>query len=164
MTKHRKKEEWIDEILNAAAARIVEEGYPNLTMEAIAARTTLSKGGVYRYFSNKRDVALALFQRVYMNSVDFDIDEIVALNLSIENTIRHLLESHREAAQLQQDHSIWVQLIPETLWDEGFREERKRLFSMLEAKYASLFRRIAERDGLVIGPDVEPAFERYVYL
>lgn len=164
MTKHRKKEEWVEEILDAAAAKIVEEGYSNLTMEAIAARTTLSKGGVYRYFSNKRDVALALFQRVYRNSMDFDVDEIVGRDVPIQNTIQHLLVVRREARQLRQDHNIWVQLVPETLWDDAFREERKRLFALMEAKYEELFRRLAARDGLEIRPEVEPAFKRYVYL
>ena len=164
MTKHRKKEEWVTEILDAAATRIVEEGYSNLTMEAIAARTTLSKGGVYRYFGNKRDVALALFQRVYKNAVDFDIDDIVSRNVPMRDTIQHLLVVRREADQLRQDHNIWVQLIPETLWDEGFRKERQRLFNLLVGKFEELFRKLAERDGLVIAPELEPAFKRYVYL
>lgn len=164
MTKHRKKDEWVTEILDAAAARIVEEGYSNLTMESIAARTTLSKGGVYRYFGNKRDVALALFQRVYKNAVDFDVEDIVSRNVPMRDTIQHLLVVRREADQLRQDHNIWVQLIPETLWDEGFRKERQRLFDMLVAKFEELFRKLAERDGLVIAPEVEPAFKRYVYL
>jgi AcrR family transcriptional regulator len=164
MTKHRKKEEWVTEILDAAATRIVEEGYSNLTMEAIAARTTLSKGGVYRYFGNKRDVALALFQRVYKNAVDFDIDDIVSRNVPMQDTIQHLLVVRREADQLRQDHNIWVQLIPETLWDDGFRKERQRLFDLLVGKFEDLFRKLAERDGLVIPPELEPAFKRYVYL
>jgi len=164
MTKHRKKEEWVTEILDAAATRIVEDGYSNLTMEAIAARTTLSKGGVYRYFGNKRDVALALFQRVYKNAVDFDIDDIVSRNVPMRDTIQHLLVVRREADQLRQDHNIWVQLIPETLWDEGFRKERQRLFNLLVGKFEELFRKLAERDGLVIPPELEPAFKRYVYL
>lgn len=164
MTKHRKKEEWVTEILDAAAARIVEEGYSNLTMEAIAARTTLSKGGVYRYFGNKRDVALALFQRVYANIMDFDFDEIVAWNESIEGTIRRMLVVRRDAEQLRMDHNIWVQLIPETLWDEGFRAERTRLFDELVSKFEELFRRIAARDGLLVAPEREEAFKRYVYL
>ncbi len=164
MTKHRKREEWVAEILDAAATRIVEEGYSNLTMEAIAARTTLSKGGVYRYFANKRDVALVLFQRVYRNAMDFDSEEVVAMNLPLQNTIQHLMLERRHPDELRRDHNIWVQLIPETLWDEGFRDARQQLFQLLEAKFEELFRRIAQRDGLIIHPGVEPAFRRYVRL
>lgn len=164
MTKHRKKEEWVAEILDAAAAQIIEEGYSNLTMEAIASRTSLSKGGVYRYFANKRDVALALFQRVYKNSVDFDFDDIVGWNTPIDETIQRMLVVRREAEQVRQDHNIWVQLIPETLWDEGFRQERVRLFQLLLDKFEELIRRIAARDGLVIPPERDSEFKRYVYL
>jgi AcrR family transcriptional regulator len=161
MTKHRKKEEWIEQILDAAASQVVEEGYSKLTMEGIAARTSLSKAGVYRYFGNKRDVALALFQRVYMHSADFDFDEVLAWNLPTGETIQRLLTVRREN-ELRQEHNIWVQLIPKTLWDEGFRQERKRLMQMFQEKFELLIRRIADRDGLTICPDREEEFKRHV--
>ncbi|HNS96150.1 MAG TPA: TetR/AcrR family transcriptional regulator [Polyangiaceae bacterium] len=163
MTKHRTRDEWVAEILDAAAGRIVAEGYSNLTMESIAAHTSLSKGGVYRYFRNKRDVALALFERVYNNSMDFDYDDIVGWNLSIAETIQRLLVVRRNAEQLRQDHVIWVQLIPETLWDEGFKQHRTRLFEALRGKFEELVRRIVARDGLVIHPESESRFQHYVY-
>gem|GEM_PF-545351 len=163
MTKHRKKEEWVAEILDAAADRIVAEGYSNLTMESIAAHTTLSKGGVYRYFGNKRDVAIALFGRVYNNSMNFAFEDILAWNVSIEETIQRLLVVRRDAVQVRQDHNIWVQLVPETLWDDGFKQQRIQLFDTLRGRIEELIRRIAKRDGLTIKPELEPAFRRYVY-
>ncbi len=123
MTKHRKKEEWVEEILDAAADRVVAEGYSNLTMESIAAHTTLSKGGVYRYFSNKHEVALALFERVYRNSMNFEFADILAWNTSIEETIQRLLVVRRDANDVRRDQNIWVQLVSETLWDEAFRAQ-----------------------------------------
>jgi AcrR family transcriptional regulator len=56
-------------------------------MEAIAARTALSKGGVYRFFANKREVALALYTRCYDEHLDFEIDDAVAWGLPISETI-----------------------------------------------------------------------------
>jgi AcrR family transcriptional regulator len=162
MTKHRKKEEWIEEILDAAAAQIEEGGYPNLTMESIAARTTLSKGGVYRYFANKRDVALALFRRLYTHTIDFDMDEAVGWNQPPHETIYRLLVLRREPNEVRQDHRIWVQLIPETLWDDGFREERVRQFAALQDKYVELVRRIIQRDGIEVPTDFEQRLNRYV--
>jgi len=163
MTKHRKKEEWVEEILDAAADRIVAEGYSNLTMESIAAHTTLSKGGVYRYFGNKRDVALALFERVYNNSMNFAFEDILAWNTSIEETIQRLLVVRRDANDVRRDQNIWVQLVSETLWDEAFRKQRVELFAQLRTKIEDLIRRIALRDGLVIAPERELAFTRFVY-
>jgi AcrR family transcriptional regulator len=163
MTKHRKKEEWVEEILDAAADRVVAEGYSNLTMESIAAHTTLSKGGVYRYFSNKREVALALFERVYRNSMNFEVAEILAWNTSIEETIQRLLVVRRDANDVRRDQNIWVQLVSETLWDDAFRERRVELFSELRGRIEDLIRRIAQRDGLAIEPDKDLAFSRFVY-
>jgi AcrR family transcriptional regulator len=49
--------------LDAAAAIIVEQGVEALTMEGIAARTGVSKALGYRYFANREDVLIALFDR-----------------------------------------------------------------------------------------------------
>jgi AcrR family transcriptional regulator len=49
--------------LDAAAAIIVEHGVEALTMEGIATRTGVSKALGYRYFANREDVLIALFDR-----------------------------------------------------------------------------------------------------
>ncbi|MCU0692019.1 MAG: TetR/AcrR family transcriptional regulator [Polyangiaceae bacterium] len=164
MTKHRKREEWVEEILDAAARQIVNDGYSNLTMESIAARAPLSKGGVYRHFGNKREVALALFRRVYQHTLDVDLDEAIGWNLPVHETIYRVIVTQREEAQLVQDHRIWVQLIPEIVRDEGFRRERQVLFEALVDKFADLVRRIVVRDSLPMRDDFDRVLRRYVHL
>ncbi len=44
------------EILEAARLCFLEKGFQNTTMEAVVGRTTLSKGGVYRYYSSTIDM------------------------------------------------------------------------------------------------------------
>lgn len=44
------------EILDAATAVFLEKGFAKTTMEDIIAKTTLSKGGVYYYYSNTTDI------------------------------------------------------------------------------------------------------------
>jgi len=54
MAKFQRKtaEERKDEIRRGAVQAFLKKGYRNTTMEDIVASTTLSKGGVYRYFWN----------------------------------------------------------------------------------------------------------------
>ncbi len=54
------KEERLEEIRQAAIRCFLEKGYRFTTMEDIVAQTTLSKGGVYRYYSGTREILLTL--------------------------------------------------------------------------------------------------------
>lgn len=166
MTKHRKREEWIAEILEAAASVIDENGYPNLTMEAIASRTGLSKGGVYRFYKNKKDVALALFAKLYLKMLDFDVDEVAGWSLPIEETVFRLLFAQPETGGSDDDLSdeerngrIWVQLLPETHWSQEFRREGLRLQGRVRAKYRDLVLKLIERDGILVSTDFEQRLE-----
>lgn len=49
--KERKKE-----IMESAAKVILKKGYANTTMDEVISGTTLSKGGVYHYYSNTADI------------------------------------------------------------------------------------------------------------
>jgi len=148
MTEHRNREDRVREILDAAAAEIEKSGYPSLTMDAIARRTSLSKGGVYRFFRNKRDVALALFRRTYRSYLDFDLDEALAWKKPVQETIYRLMFTREAEEERRRNQRIWVELIPETLRDPVFRGERRRLVAMARSKYGDLVRRLLERDGL----------------
>jgi AcrR family transcriptional regulator len=147
MTRHRKKEEWIAEILDAAADEIAENGYVNLTMEAVAARTALSKGGVYRFFANKREVALALYTQCYDEHLDFDIDEVVGWGLPISETIFRVIFGQHDPKAFPRVQKVWVQLAPEAMRDEGFRSARGRSLALLLQKIGTLALRLVVRDG-----------------
>jgi AcrR family transcriptional regulator len=59
MTINKPKEERISEIIAAAVEDFVEKGYEGASMEAIAARAGLSKGGLYHHFKSKDEILLA---------------------------------------------------------------------------------------------------------
>ena len=148
LTKHRNKEAWIEDILEAAAEVIDRSGYTNLTMEAIAAESGLSKGGIYRFFKNKEDVALALFSRLHMELLDFGVSEVISWNTSLEDTISRLLFVQLEGDKAARVERIWIQLLPETLWSQAFRDEAQRLTRYMRGKYRKLIGKIVERDGV----------------
>lgn len=148
MTKHRKPEEWIEEILEAAADELVSSGYSKFTMEALATRTGLSKGGVYRFFSNKRDVALALFTRHYRRMLKFEIAEVLSRDESIAETLHSLLFAPSKEQKLRRDQIVWVQLVGEILRDDDFLSEREHLVGLLQDKFNSLVIGLVNRNGL----------------
>ncbi|MBN2041066.1 MAG: TetR/AcrR family transcriptional regulator [Spirochaetes bacterium] len=56
MTKKKEKKVRINTILESAVNEFVEKGYENTTMEAIAERSGLTKGGLYYHFKSKDDI------------------------------------------------------------------------------------------------------------
>ncbi len=159
MTKHRKREAWIEEILEAAAAEITEVGYAKLTMEAVAARTDLSKGGVYRFFANKNEIALALFTRHYRRLLDFDINDVIGWNLPILETIFRLIYEPLDDETLRRDQRVWVELISEAVRNELFRAERQRFHALLKDRFAVMLQRIVDRDLQEVEPDFAKKLE-----
>ena len=153
MTKHRDREEWIKDILEAAAEVIDKTGYPNLTMEAIATESGLSKGGIYRFFKNKEDVALALFSRLHLQLLDFAISDVLSWKLTIEETVSFLLFAQINDERAERVERIWIQLLPETRWSKDFRDESQRLTKYMREKYRALISKMVVRDGLEVTGD-----------
>ncbi len=56
MTKKEPKTKRISDILDASIQEFVEKGYENASMESIAARAGLTKGGLYYHFNSKDDI------------------------------------------------------------------------------------------------------------
>ncbi|MBP7737295.1 MAG: TetR/AcrR family transcriptional regulator [Spirochaetes bacterium] len=58
MTKKESKDKRIKDILDAAIHEFVEKGYESTSMDSIAARANLTKGGLYYHFSSKDDILI----------------------------------------------------------------------------------------------------------
>lgn len=165
MTRHRKPEEWIQEILDAASAEIEEKGYPALTMESIARRTELSKGGVYRFFANKNDVALALFTSCYKESLVMDVDEAISWELPVAETFnRVLLQLHAGSEKKQGARRVWMHLLPEVLRDDRFRAERELLLVEIGERFMELAVRLLAREGLSVTSEVRTGIQASIKL
>jgi AcrR family transcriptional regulator len=55
-----KKEIRINEIIEAAISEFIEKGYGNASMESIAKRAKLSKGGLYHHFKSKAEILFSV--------------------------------------------------------------------------------------------------------
>ena len=91
MTKHRSPDERAEQILSAARACFLNEGYFATKMDAIARHSGLSKGGIYFHFESKRDIFLALVQEEYDASMSF-IDNVMDQKHGITDMLLELAE------------------------------------------------------------------------
>ena len=70
MAIKKPKQERIGEIIQAAVDEFLENGYDGTSMESIARRAGVSKGGLYHHFSSKDEILLQanrkLNEPVYM--------------------------------------------------------------------------------------------------
>jgi AcrR family transcriptional regulator len=166
MTKHRKPEAWTADILEAASEIVDADGYANLTMDAVATRVGLSKGGIYRFFASKRDLVSALLDRAYFHSMDFDVDEVVAWNLPIDETfVRVVIDKPTEdTAQAEREDRIWLQIIPQALRDPELAGRYRTVTSSFETKCLALANKLLERDGIELDPPSRRALHEAVQM
>lgn len=64
MTINKPKDERFAEIIDAAVIEFAEKGYEKTSMQSIAGRANLSKGGVYHHFKSKDEILLFANQKV----------------------------------------------------------------------------------------------------
>ena len=106
MVPRKPREKRINEITQAAIEVFLEKGYENTTMEAIAQKAGISKGGLYHYFPSKEMVLVFANEKISEK-----VTEIMesAQNCStvregimhyIESYIRYWLENPQETAFL----------------------------------------------------------------
>ena len=149
MTRHRSREERIDEILAAAVEEIDENGLPGLTMDALARRTTISKAAIYRFFRNKQEVALALFEYLLSDYAAIDVEEALSWQLPFQDTLMRCIYERHTAEERQRFERTWVQLLPATLHDPAFAERRRAGLEEVQAMYVELGRGLVAREGIV---------------
>ena len=106
MVPRKPREERINEITQAAIDVFLEKGYENTTMDAIARRAGMSKGGLYHYFSSKDMVLISANDKISEKVEDLmkaalGCDSVrEGILYYIENYICYWLEHPRETAFL----------------------------------------------------------------
>ena len=64
MAEKKPKDERMGEIIQAAVDEFLEKGYDGTSMESIARRAGVSKGGLYHHFSSKDEILLLANQKL----------------------------------------------------------------------------------------------------
>jgi AcrR family transcriptional regulator len=102
MTKKMPKEERIGDIIQAAVDEFLDNGYDGASMEAIARRAGISKGGLYHHFSSKDEILLLANQKlnepVYKIMAEAEQKSSVSAGLSwyIKEYLEYWLRHKRE--------------------------------------------------------------------
>lgn len=106
MVPRKPREERINEITQAAIEVFLEKGYENTTMDAIAKKAGVSKGGLYHYFSSKEMVLIFANEKISekVQEIMASASECTSVKEGIlyyiENYIRYWLENPKETAFL----------------------------------------------------------------
>ena len=102
MAIKKPKQERIGEIVHAAIDEFLENGYDGTSMESIARRAGVSKGGLYHHFSSKDEILLLANQKlnepVYTIMQDAAQNPNASKGLSwyIKNYLEYWLDHKRE--------------------------------------------------------------------
>lgn len=106
MVPRKPREERINEITQAAIDVFLEKGYENTTMDTIAKKAGISKGGLYHYFHSKDMVLVSANEKIsekvgeIMESAWGFSSVREGILYYIENYIRYWLENPKETAFL----------------------------------------------------------------
>ena len=102
-------------ILEAAAAVIDEEGWPQASTNRIAERAGVSIGSLYQYFPNKEAILAQLMEhhrtavhRVIARSLDRRADPSVAVDTALRGLFEDLIQLHRDDEVVTRVLSIHV--------------------------------------------------------
>jgi len=104
MTEKLSREIRVNSIVTAAVEEFLEKGYTSTSMDAIAKRAGISKGGLYHHFRNKDEILLfanGVFMapvEKMMQELDSSTDKAAGLAKYIGDYIRYW-EDHRRELQ-----------------------------------------------------------------
>lgn len=102
MTAKRPKADRMAAIIEAALSEFLEKGYDTATMESIALRAGLSKGGLYHHFGSKDEILLYANQKMNEPVMDMmakagrEPSAVRALRGYIRTYLKHWLGRPRE--------------------------------------------------------------------
>jgi AcrR family transcriptional regulator len=102
MTKWVSKEKRVEDIVNAAVEIFLEKGYEGASMDAIAQRAQISKGGLYHHFTGKDELLFyaneKLSEPVYLFIQDALSNSDVAQGIKtyIRSYIEHWMNHQKE--------------------------------------------------------------------
>ncbi|GKX28754.1 TetR family transcriptional regulator [Vallitalea longa] len=138
MAKFQRKtrEERETEIKEAALDVFIKKGYRNTTMEDIIARTTLSKGGVYRYFSSPKEIMIAIMRDG--NNVDNKFFREISEEIHSKEDICNILadRSMHKVLSTSPQKKLYLMFLYEILYDKKlediYMEFEKQTFIQLE--------------------------------
>ena len=106
MSPKESKQKRIEDITNAAMEIFLEKGYENATMDNIAKKAGMSKGGLYHYFKSKDIILIFVNQKISRNIEKIMYNALKMPSVKegimfyIENYLKYWLEHPKETSFL----------------------------------------------------------------
>lgn len=106
MSPKESREKRIEDITNAAMEIFLEKGYENATMDNIAKKAGMSKGGLYHYFKSKDTILIFVNQKISGNIEKIMYNALKMPSVKegimfyIENYLKYWLEHPKETSFL----------------------------------------------------------------
>jgi AcrR family transcriptional regulator len=132
------KEIRINGIIDAAVNEFIEKGYENASMESIASRAKLSKGGLYHHFKSKIEILLMVNMKFmepiqdFMSQIETNPSVADALKLYISNYLTYWVKHQREL-------SLYFLTMNECFNNlqimELYKESTREIFNYFEALF-----------------------------
>ncbi|MCX8128724.1 MAG: TetR/AcrR family transcriptional regulator [Clostridia bacterium] len=94
MTKKESKDKRIGDILNAAVDEFLDKGYENASMESIARKAGVSKGGLYHHFRSKDEVLLYANEK--LNEPVDAMKSLIKEHPCVEEGLKFFIRSYLE--------------------------------------------------------------------
>jgi AcrR family transcriptional regulator len=108
MAKKKPKKERTGEIIQAAVDEFLEKGYDGTSMESIAQRAGVSKGGLYHHFSSKDEILLLANQK--LNEPVYMIMQEAARNQSASKGLNWYIKNYLEYWQKHKKEMVFYML------------------------------------------------------
>jgi AcrR family transcriptional regulator len=128
MTRKKTKEIRTKEIVQAAVLEFLEKGYEGASMDNIAKRASLSKGGIYHHFRSKDEILIYANQK--LSVPEEEVFRRILLNRSMEKGLKAFISEYI------------------TYWTDNTENLKFYFLSMVKAfeddKLSDLYRRYAE--------------------
>ena len=158
-----KKEKRTEDIFEAALQCFNEAGYEATTMESIALKANISKGGLYHYFGSKRELFLDLF-RYRVNKYFYEMKSYLKKEDTPEQRIRTLV---KKAGQILKRNEDFYRFCLEFLSKGARDEEIRKIMTDFYKDCVGTFRELVDegiRKGNFKEIDSEKAARAFYFL
>lgn len=128
-------------VLDATGELLCEEGFPGVSIEAVAARSGVAKTTIYRHWPTRADLLVAAFRHMSCDAPQADTGDVRDDLVLLISGLAEQLRSERWATALPS-------LAAEALHDPGFAELHSAFVAERRQKVLDVIRRGVERGQL----------------
>ena len=138
MTRKKSKEIRTEEIVQAAVKEFLERGYEGASMDNIARRASLSKGGLYHHFRSKDEILIYANQK--LSVPEEEIFRKVLLNRSMEKGLKEFISEYVSYWMNNTDNLKFyflsmVKAFEDDKLSDLYRRYAEDVFEMLESMF-----------------------------